>query len=411
MQAISVPDLGDIRNARIVEMLVAPGSHVQMDDALVLLETDKATLEVPAPFAGVVGEMMAAIGDAVQQGTALLMLKADAFEAKIAAPSSSPPAMAPAIEVAVAASVPAPSQGTGATYAGPSVRKLARELGIDLSGVAGSGESGRVQIDDVHRHVQRVAGQGTQVATAPVSALPPWPVIDFARFGPVERQRISRVRQISGPALARNAATIPHVTNFDEADVTELEELRQRFNAQDAGGGARITLLTFLIKAVVATLRAYPSFNASLDGDHLVLKQYFHIGFAADTPNGLLVPVVRDADRKGIAEIAREMADLAAQARGGLIRQGSMEGGCFSISSLGGIGGQGFTPIINAPEVAILGVAKAAIKPVWDGTAFAPRLMLPLALSWDHRVVDGAEAARFLVHLSGLLGDFRQILL
>jgi pyruvate dehydrogenase E2 component (dihydrolipoamide acetyltransferase) len=408
--AVPVPDIGDIRNAKIIEILVRPGDRVAEGDALVLLETDKATLEVPAPDAGIVGDLLVTAGDLVQQGTMLLTLTQD----EKAAPP--PPSIRPPIPPASIAAVPpppiqaiAPIPTGGPAYAGPAVRKLAREFGLDLADVAGSGEAGRIQAEDLHRHVRQAVAR-PPAPIPPASTLPPWPAIDFAKFGPTSRQPLSRIRRISGPALARNAATIPHVTNFDEADITDLEALRQHFNAQDPKA-PRLTVLSFLIKAMVATLRRFPNFNAALDGDDLILKQYFHIGFAADTPNGLLVPVIRHADRKGLHDISAELADLALQAREGRIRQTDMEGGCISISSLGGIGGQGFTPIINAPEVAILGVARAATKPVWNGEAFMPRLMLPLSLSWDHRVLDGAEAARFLVHLTGLLGDIRQILL
>jgi pyruvate dehydrogenase E2 component (dihydrolipoamide acetyltransferase) len=331
--------------------------------------------------------------------------------------AASPPAPLPEVPKPFA-SAPAAvfvlsATGTGPAHASPSVRAFARELGVDIAQVSGSGPQGRIVREDVLAYVQagmRPGGSSGDGSGKGLNLLP-WPQVDFAKFGDIERAPLSRVRKISGPALARNWVMIPHVTNFDEADVTDLEQFRLTLNQEKAEGSAKVSMLAFLIKASVASLKAFPEFNASLEGEDLVLKRYFHLGFAADTPNGLMVPVIRDADRKGIRQIADEMSTLAGQARKGTLKPADMQGGCFTISSLGGIGGTGFTPIINAPEVAILGAAKAQIKPVWDGTEFRPRFILPLSLSWDHRVVDGAAAGRFLDHLRHLLGDLRRILL
>jgi pyruvate dehydrogenase E2 component (dihydrolipoamide acetyltransferase) len=393
-------------------------------------------MEIPSSAAGVVKEVRVKIGDKVSQGTPLVLLAGAAAGAATAAPAAAPvaPAAAQAApelprSTAFATEMGArpqpldlgPSPGAK-PHASPSVRKFARELGVDLLLVRGSGAKGRITAEDVREHVKGVMTSGARPAAAPAAAgsglglnLPPWPVVDFAKFGPIERVEMSRIRRISGPALSRNWVTIPHVTNHEDADITELEAFRVRLNDENAKSKdtPKLTMLAFLIKASVAVLKKFPDFNSSIDpdGGAIIRKNYWHIGFAADTPQGLVVPVVRDADRKGIFEIAQETSALAAKARDGKLAPTDMQGGTFSISSLGGIGGTSFTPIINAPEVAILGVCRAAMKPVWDGKQFAPRLILPLSLSWDHRVVDGAGAARFNAMLAQILADFRRVLL
>jgi pyruvate dehydrogenase E2 component (dihydrolipoamide acetyltransferase) len=441
LREVAVPDIGDFKDVEVVEVLVKPGDAVAAEQSLITVESDKATMEIPSPAAGVVKELRVRVGDKVGEGSPVLVLQ----EAGVAgtAPAAAPkaaPAPAPAESAPPAQAAPAsrqpPVRAEPAAeaagfkpHASPSVRKFARELGVDLSRVRGSGPKGRVLQQDVQAFVKGIV---TGAAPAPAAAGPaaagtglallPWPQVDFAKFGPIETQPLSRIKKISGANLARNWVMIPHVTNNEEADITELEAFRVQLNKENAAGegkgppgsagaGAKVTMLAFLIKAVVAALRRHPEFNASLDGDHLVLKRYFHIGFAADTPNGLVVPVIRDADQKGIFDLARETAELARQAREGKLKPADMQGGCFSISSLGGIGGTHFTPIINAPELAILGVSKSQMKPVWDGKVFQPRLMLPLSLSYDHRVIDGAAAARFNAFLAALLADFRRAML
>ncbi len=439
---VKVPDIGDFKDVPVIEILVKPGDTVRKDDSLIVLESDKATMEVPSPQAGTVKEIRVKVGDKVGEGSPIAVLEGEAAAQAAtaaaqpkgdtnagtgtppgAAPSASEPtpeprSSAPPKEAAREATQPAAERGPGdaaaPAHASPGVRRFARELGVDVARVSGSGPKGRILKEDVQNFVkQALAAPGAGSAGGGVASLglPAWPQVDFAKFGPVERQERSRIQKISGPALARNWVMIPHVTQFDEADVTELEALRKQVNAEHAKEDVKVTLLAFLIKAVVAALKKYPVVNSSLDGDALVMKQYWHIGFAADTPNGLVVPVVRDADRKGVLDIARETAELAAKARDGKLAPGDMQGGTFSISSLGGIGGTAFTPIINAPEVAILGVSKSTMKPVWDGKAFVPRLVLPLSLSYDHRVVDGALAARFTTYLAQALGDLRRVLL
>lgn len=407
-----LPDLGDFKEVPVVELLVSPGDLVAADDLVLVLESDKATLEVPVDAAGRVAEIRVAPGDRVSAGMVVLLIEAEgAAAADATAPTPAAPAAQPAPAPAsapapAAAPVPTPAPATPGKlpHASPSVRKTARELGVDLAAVAGTGPKGRITPEDVRAFVKQVlsapAAQGAGLGLAP------WPRHDPAAFGPVERQPLSRITRLSGPALQRNAVIIPHVTNFDEADVTGLDAFRKALAAEGAG---KFSLLPFAVKAAAAVLKAFPAFNATLDGTDLILRRYVNIGVAADTPEGLVVPVIRDADRKGLTEIAAEMADLAAAARAGKLKAQQMQGAGFTISSLGGVGGTGFTPIINAPEVAILGMARAAIKPVWDGTAFQPRLIQPLSLSWDHRVVDGVAAARFLVHLKALLADFRRI--
>jgi pyruvate dehydrogenase E2 component (dihydrolipoamide acetyltransferase) len=429
---VKVPDIGDFKDVPVIELLVKPGDAVKKEDPLVTLESDKATMEVPSPVAGVVKELKVKVGDKVSEGSVVITLdstdapaaKAAPAKAAAAAPAAPAPAAAPAPVTAVAPVarpapvIPAPeAQDAGATpHASPGVRRFARELGVDLSKVKGAGAKGRILKEDIQDFVKatlsdagtaapRGAGAGAGFADL---GLPAWPKVDFAKFGPIDPQPLSRIKKISGPVLARNWVMIPHVTQFDEADITDLEAFRARVNEENAKSGAKVTPLAFLIKACVAALKKFPDFNASIDGDNLVLKRYWHIGFAADTPNGLVVPVIKDADKKGIVEIAKETGELAARAREGKLGPAEMQGGTFTISSLGGIGGTAFTPIINAPEVAILGVSKASMKPVWNGKEFVPRLMMPLSLSYDHRILDGAAAARFTTYLAQVIADLRR---
>jgi pyruvate dehydrogenase E2 component (dihydrolipoamide acetyltransferase) len=424
---VKVPDIGDFKDVPVIELLVKPGDAVKKEDSLVTLESDKATMEVPSPAAGVVKELKVKVGDKVSEGSVVIILdSADAPAAKpVPAPAAAPPppattATAPAPSATPVAR-PAPvvaeavTEDSGATpHASPGVRRFARELGVDLSKVKGAGPKGRILKEDVQEFVKSsLSGAGAAAPRAPGAGfaglgLPAWPQVDFAKFGPIEPQPLSRIKKISGPVLARNWVMIPHVTQFDEADITDLEAFRARVNEENAKSGAKVTPLAFLIKACVAALKKFPNFNASIDGDNLVLKRYWHIGFAADTPNGLVVPVIKDADKKGIVEIAKETGELAAKAREGKLGPAEMQGGTFTISSLGGIGGTAFTPIINAPEVAILGVSKASMKPVWNGREFTPRLMMPLSLSYDHRIIDGAAAARFTTYLAQVIADLRR---
>jgi pyruvate dehydrogenase E2 component (dihydrolipoamide acetyltransferase) len=427
---VEVPDIGDFDDVPIIEILVSPGDTVAAEDPLVTLESDKATMDVPAPAAGTVKEIHVALGDRVSQGSLLLSIDpaggGPATEAD--ARPSSPEYTAPAEDVAPtepdaspqgpvppepAAPPSPPGNGAVPIYASPSARRLARELGVPLASVTGSGRQGRITRDDVQGLAS--GGPAPPAAAGPGLglSLAPWPAVDFEKFGPVERVPRSRIQRISGPNIARNWVMIPHVTQNDEADITELEAWRKRLNEEQGRDGVKVTMVSFLIVACVATLKEFPQFNSSLDGDELVLKRYWNIGFAADTPGGLVVPVIRDADRKGLLEIASELSALSGKAREGKLGPADMNGGTFTISSLGGIGGTGFTPIINAPEVAILGVSRAAMKPVWESTqnAFAPRLMLPLSLSYDHRVIDGAAAARFTVQLAKVISDLRRALL
>ncbi|NOV24123.1 dihydrolipoyllysine-residue acetyltransferase [Cupriavidus necator] len=428
---VKVPDIGDYDAVPVIEVHVKPGDTINAEDAVVTLESDKATMDVPSPQGGVVKEVKVKVGDNVSEGTLLLILEGGAAAAAPAAAAAAPaasapapapaPAAAPAPAPAPAAAAPAAAGATGkAAHASPSVRKFARELGVDVARVPGTGPKGRITQEDVQNYVKGVmTGQAAAPAQAGAAAgagggelgLLPWPKVDFTRFGEIESKALSRIKKISGANLHRNWVMIPHVTNHDEADITELEAFRVQLNKENEKAGIKVTMLAFMIKATVAALKKFPNFNASLDGDNLVLKKYFNIGFAADTPNGLVVPVIKDADRKGVLEISQEMGELAKLARDGKLKPDQMQGGCFSISSLGGIGGTYFTPIINAPEVAIMGVCKSYMKPVWDGKQFAPRLTLPLSLSWDHRVIDGAEAARFNTYFGQLLADFRRILL
>ncbi|MEM5426230.1 MULTISPECIES: dihydrolipoyllysine-residue acetyltransferase [Paraburkholderia] len=436
---IKVPDIGDYKGVPVIEVLVGPGDVVREEQSLVTLESDKATMDVPSPFGGVVREIKLRVGDAVSEGSVILLMEpqgaaAEAVTGKVDAsektgrrdgspivdeersPAGHPSAPAPA------AVIPEKEVGlSGSSHASPSVRKLARDLGMDITRVQGTGPKGRISQDDVTAFVKGVmtgalaAPAGAAAGVAPAAAsgtglnLLPWPKVDFTKFGPIDTHPLSRIKKISGANLHRNWVMIPHVTNNDEADITDLEALRVQLNKENEKAGVKFTMLAFVIKACVAALKKFPTFNASLDGDNLVFKQYYHIGFAADTPNGLVVPVIRDADKKGLVDIAKEMAELSKLARDGKLKPDQMQGGCFSISSLGGIGGTHFTPIINAPEVAILGLSKSAMKPVWDGRQFVPRLMLPLSVSWDHRVIDGAEAGRFNAYLVTILADYRRV--
>jgi pyruvate dehydrogenase E2 component (dihydrolipoamide acetyltransferase) len=417
---IVVPDIGDFGEVPVIEILVSPGDEVAIDDPLLTLESDKATMDVPAPFAGVVKKLEVKVGDRVAQGTLLLRLEAASDGAPGGEPETKSSAIAsegaPGSDAEGAREQPAQPSGNGAgpVYASPSVRRLARERGLDLSQIEGSGRKGRITKEDVEGGGAAASGaSGAAAPGGPVTGLElaPWPRVDFEKFGPVERRERSRIQKISAPNLARNWMMIPHVTQNDEADITELEAFRKQVNEEHAKDGVKLTMVGFLIAASVATLKAFPDFNSSLDGDELVLKRYYNIGFAADTPGGLVVPVIRDAEKKGILEIARELSELSGRAREGKLGMADLQGGTFTISSLGGIGGTSFTPIINAPEVAILGATRAAIKPLWNGSEFTPRLMVPLSLSYDHRVIDGAAAARFMVHLVRVLSDLRRALL
>ncbi|MER2557158.1 MAG: dihydrolipoyllysine-residue acetyltransferase [Candidatus Competibacter denitrificans] len=419
---VRVPDIGDFKDVPVIDVLVKPGDTVKAEQALLTLESDKATMDVPSPLNGVVQEIKVKVGDKVSEGAVILtLLSGDAKvmpETAVTAADSAPAGAKPAAGPSAAA--PAASVDEGSfklAYAGPGVRKLARELGVDLGKVRGSGKNGRIVKEDVEGFAK---GGGAAAATTGAAAgggvggidLLPWPQIDFSKFGPVESKPLSRIKKISAANLHRNWVMIPHVTNHDEADITDLEAFRVQLNKEIEKGGVKVSMLSFMIKAAVATLKKFPEFNASLDGENLILKQYYHIGFAADTPNGLVVPVIRNADQKGVVEIAREMGELAKLAREGKLKPDQMQGGTFTISSLGGIGGTYFTPIINAPEVAIMGVCRSYWKQVSpDGKESAWRFMLPLSLSWDHRVIDGAGAARFNVHFANLLADMRRILI
>jgi len=429
---VKVPDIGDYAGVPVIEIAVKVGDVVEKEQSLVTLESDKATMDVPSPQAGTVKEIKVKVGDSVGEGTLIVILEAvgQVAAAPVAAPAAqAEPAKAAAPAAPAAASngashalaqAPAIVPGAGrrsVSHASPSVRKFARELGVDVARVNGTGLKGRITQDDIRAFVKGVLSGAQSVAAAPAAAgggelnLLPWPKVDFAKFGPIDPKPLSRIKKISGANLHRNWVMIPHVTNNEDADITDLEAFRVQLNKENEKSGVKVTMLAFLIKACVSALKKHPSFNASLDGDNLVYKQYFNVGFAADTPNGLVVPVVKNADKKGVFEIAQETSDLAKAARDGKLKPDQMQGGCFSISSLGGIGGTYFTPIINAPEVGILGVCRSSMKPVWDGKQFVPRLILPLSLSYDHRVVDGAEAARFNAHLAQVLADFRRVML
>jgi pyruvate dehydrogenase E2 component (dihydrolipoamide acetyltransferase) len=452
---IKVPDIGDFKDVPVIEIFVKPGDIVEAETPLVSLESDKATMDVPSSAAGVVKEVKVKIGDKVSEGSVVVVLEAAAqpaaaAAAKPAAAAPAPAAAAPAqVTAAPAAAAPAPSgevcdlrptetepttapaaismptpgemlasEGGLKAHASPSVRAFARELGVDVSKVPGTGPKGRITQADVQNYVKGViTGAATQGGVPPRLTsgggldLLPWPQVDFAKFGPIEVKPLSRIKKISGPNLARNWVMIPAVTYHDDADITDLEALRVQLNKENEKAGIKVTMLAFIIKAVVAALKKYPDLNSSLDGENQVFKNYWHIGFAADTPNGLMVPVLKNADQKGVVQIAQETSDLAKKAREGKLGPADMQGATFTISSVGGIGGTAFSPIVNAPEVAILGVSKSSMKPVWDGKAFVPRLMVPLSLSADHRVIDGALATRFNAYLAQLLGDFRRVML
>ncbi|AIF46754.1 dihydrolipoyllysine-residue acetyltransferase [Dyella japonica] len=440
VQEVKVPDIGS-ENVPVIEILVKVGDSIAKDQGLITLESDKATMEVPAPFAGVVKDIKVKLGDELSEGSVIALVEA-AGGAPAAAPAPAPAAAR--VEAPQVAEKPEPMGGRGvlpgnvpegdvaptarppfdsnivmpgdAPYASPAIRAFARELGVDIRQVKGSGRGGRIQRDDVTGYVKHALASGARPAGAPVAAggglnLLPWPKVDFSKFGEIEEKPLSRIQKISGANLARNWAMIPHVTQHEDADITELEAFRKKLG--DENKDLKITPLVFQIKAVVAALKKFPQFNASLDvtGEKLILKKYFHIGIAVDTPDGLVVPVIRDCDKKGLLDLAIELGEISKKARDKKLGPNEMSGGCFSISSLGGIGGTAFTPIVNAPEVAILGVSKAAMKPVWNGKEFAPRLVLPLSLSYDHRVIDGALAARFASYLAQQLGDIRRLLL
>ncbi len=436
---VKVPDIGDFKDVAVIEVFVKPGDTIKVEQSLVTVESDKAAMEIPSSAAGVLKELKVKVGDKINIGDLLAILEGSApagASAPVSAPVLEQKVPVAGIESAQSASVSVASSApvapvhnptiapSGALpHASPSVRKFARELGVPLDEVKGSGLKGRITESDIQGFTKSVMSGATATkaiaAKAPAAAggdgaalgLIPWPKIDFTKFGPIERKEMSRIKKISGQNLTRNAIMIPAVTNHDDADITDLEAFRVSTNKENEKLGVKVTMLAFLIKACVSALKKFPDFNASLDGDAIIYKQYFHIGFAADTPNGLMVPVIKDADKKGIMQISQEMGELAKKARDGKLSPAEMSGACFTISSLGGIGGRYFTPIINAPEVAILGVCKSQMEPVWDGEKFVPRLMLPLSLTWDHRVIDGAAAARFNVYLGQILGDFRRVLL
>ena len=428
---IKVPDIGDYKDIPVIEVHIKPGDTIEKEQSLVTLEYDKATMDVPSSHSGIVKEVKVKVGDSISEGSVVLLLEgaeavntvAPQAPAPVKAPAPAPVAPTPvATPVPTQAPAPAPVSapaaelGQSGSHASPSVRKFARELGVTITSVKGTGPKGRITQDDVQAYVKSaMSGASAPAATSGGSLgglnLLPWPKVDFSKFGQTERQALSRIKKLSAANLARNWVMIPAVTYHEDADITDLEAFRVQTNKENEKQGSKITMLAFLIKASVAALKKYPEFNSSLDGDDLVLKKYFHIAFAADTPNGLVVPVIRNADQKGIFEIARETAELAALARDGKLKPDQMQGASFTISSLGGIGGTYFSPIINAPEVAILGVSKAAMKPVWNGKEFAPRLICPLSLTADHRVIDGALATRFNVYIAQLLADFRRAVL
>jgi len=427
---VTVPDIGGDENVDVIDVLVAPGDVVEAEDGLITLETDKASMDVPAPEAGIVKEVHIKVGDKVSQGSLVVHLE---VTSSVAAPVTAAPASASAAPAPVAAPVApkappvphhpsaAPIQPTGKVHASPSVRRVAREFGVDLTQVNGTGSKGRITKEDVQSYVKYELSRPKATAATAVAAgngglqVLAAPKVDFSKFGEIEEKALSRIQKISGPTLHRNWVTIPHVTQFDEADITDMESFRKEQNvvAEKRKLGFKISPLVFIMKAVADALKAYPTFNSSLsaDGESLILKKYFHIGIAVDTPNGLVVPVVRDVDQKGIHALSQEIMEISVKARDGKLKAADMQGSCFTISSLGGIGGTAFTPIVNAPDVAILGVSKSEIKPKWNGKDFEPRLMLPLSLSYDHRVIDGALAARFAVHVKNVLGDLRQIIL
>ena len=444
---VFVPDIGDFDEVAVIEVMVKPGDAIKVEQSLITVESDKASMEIPSSHAGVVKQVLVKLGDKVAKGSLVVVLEG-AIAGAPAAPAAAPVAAAavaaaPPVAAASVPASPAPAADRTAPtaalppheplapkaalpHASPSIRRAARDLGVPLAEVLGTGPKGRITGDDLNAFVKNVMAGAVQTvaqkAKAPAAAvasgsgeafpgLLAWPKVDFAKFGPVERKDLSRIQKISGANLHRNWVLIPHVTNHDDCDITDLEAFRVQLNKENEKSGTKVTMLAFMIKAAVAALKKFPQFNASLDGDQLVLKSYFNIAFAADTPSGLMVPVIKDADKKGVFQISAEMGELAKKARDGKLGPADMSGGCFTISSLGGIGGRYFTPIINAPEVSIMGVCKSNIEPRWDGKQFAPRLMLPLSLSWDHRVIDGAAAARFNTYFGSVLTDFRRVLL
>lgn len=459
---VKIPDIGDFDEVDVIEVLVKTGDRVSVEDPLITLESDKATMDVPSTAEGVISEVRVKVGDKVAEGNVVVVLDSEAGDAEetkepeAPAPADDedggddageeseqastdrrddgstaeggphpapgdedePPTASPPAGHAPPPTLPPPAERAGVTppHASPAIRRFARELGVDLSRIRGSGPKGRILREDVQQFVKAaLGGEAGTAATASTAGagIPPIPEVDFSRFGTVETVPLGRIKRISGPHLHRSWLNIPHVTHHDEADITELEAFRQAIKAESEKQGARVTVLAFILKALASTLREFPTVNASLapDGQSLILKKYCHLGMAVDTPNGLVVPVIRDVDHLGILDLARAMAGISAKARDGKLSPSDLQGGCMSVSSLGGIGGTAFTPIINAPEVAILGVVRARMTPVWNGTEFRPRLMLPLDLSYDHRVIDGAEAARFVSHLCNLLGDVRRLLL
>ena len=430
---VKVPDIGDFKEVEVIELMVKVGDTIKVDQSLITVESDKASMEIPSSHAGVVKEVKVKVGDKVALGSLVVIVEADGAAAPAAASAPAPaPAAAPATVVAPAAApAPAPAPASvagvatapaGKAHASPSIRKFARELGVDLSKVPGTAPKGRITQQDVQNYVKGVIAGSANAPVASAAStngsgaglnLLPWPSLDFSKFGATETQPLSRIKKLSGPNLHRNWVMIPHVTQFDEADISDLEEFRKSSNTALAKSGVKLTMLAFVIKASVSALKKFPAFNSSLDanGENLILKKYYNIGFAADTPNGLVVPVVKNADQKTLSQIANEMGELSAQARDGKLKPADMQGATFTISSLGGIGGTGFTPIVNAPEVAILGLSKSSMKPVWDGKQFVPRLMLPLSLSYDHRVIDGAMAAKFTAYLADVLADLRKTML
>ena len=434
MKQVLVPDIGNYKDVPVIEVMVKVGDAVKAEQSLITLETDKATMDVPAPFDGVVKEIKIKVGDLISEGTLIFVMEAAGIAAPAATPAAAPAKAAPVAAVATTVQTPNPSQPpldrggdaapspvkgragegfAGKSHASPSVRSFARELGVDLTQVKGTAPKGRISKDDVQNFVKSALSQPRGATGGSGMQVLAMPVIDFAKFGAIDTRPLSRIQKISGANLHRNWVTIPHVTQFDEADISEMEAFRKQIGAEHSKSDIKITPLAFMLKACVAALQKFPEFNASLDasGENLVLKKYFHIGVAVDTPNGLMVPVLRDVDQKGIVQLAKELGEISAKARALKISAAEMQGGCFSISSLGGIGGTGFTPIINAPEVAILGVSKASMKPVYENGEFVPRLMLPLSLSYDHRVIDGASAARFTKYLAQVLTDIRRLAL
>lgn len=423
---VNIPDIGDFDEVAVIELLVKVGDKVRAEQSLITVESDKASMEIPSSHAGVITALMVNLGDKVKQGSLIVKLEVGEAAAPVATPAPAP-SPAPVLVAPVATPValvpahkPTLAPSSDLPHASPSVRKFARELGVPLNELKGSGPKGRIALEDIQAFSRDVMAGDTrtqaQTAKAPAGdgaglGLIAWPKVDFAKFGPIERKEMGRIQKISGANLLRNAVMIPAVTNHDDADITELEAFRLATNKENEKSGVKVTMLAFLIKACVSALQKFPQFNTSLDGDALVYKHYWHIGFAADTPNGLMVPVLKDADKKGILQISAEMGELAKKAREGKLSPAEMSGATFTISSLGGIGGRYFTPIINAPEVAILGVCRSQLQPVWNGAEFVPRLMLPLSLTWDHRVVDGASAARFNAYLGQVLADFRRVML